>query len=295
MKAKANTTMKQKGFYQRTALALAVTIGSSSTAFAGDWQPMSSERLIKLPAPVIAKAVEQDFRQSALAQELDGSHSELGDLKSNIEQLTQQVANGPAGTKNDVQYELLTQKSAYLDEMGAYQAYRRQATETRLSVYQNLLKDLQKAQRRGSDPKVKALTKKQLASRTRMKANQALVDTSLFPALEGESSRYSKEYDSNMGKIEQLQAAIREHEANRAAMLDGETVSREAFVRSLLAEAETDLALLDQEDEMLGYMARLVALDAQALQMQVAYGGVDDAAAQTDPRKPRNMVDLFVN
>jgi hypothetical protein len=280
---------------RRSVLAVAIGISVSGFAFAGDWQPMSSERLIKLPAPVIAKAVEQDFQNSALAQDLDGSHSELGNIKSTLENLTQELGKVEGAAADGVKYELLTQKSAYLDEMTEYQSYRRQAAETRLSVYQNVLEDLQKAQRRGTDPEVKALTQKQLESRARMQASQSLVDTSLFPALEGESSRYSQEYDTNMDKIKQLQAAIREHEANRSAMLDGESVSREAFVRSLLAEAETDLALLDQEDEMLSYMARLVALDAQALQMAVAYGGVDGGTAKQDPRKPRNMVDLFVN
>lgn len=274
---------------------LAVAIaGFGQGALASDWQPIASERLIKLPAAVIAKALEQDFRESELAQELDGTDTSIGNIKSTLDTLTSSLAEAEGEARTGLQFEVLQTKSSYLDEMESYQQYRRQFVTTKLETYQKVLEEIQKQARLQNDPDVKALTQSQLASRQRLEANKALVTDDLFPAAMSETSRYSAEYDANMGKIKQLQAAIRQHDANRAAMVDGESVSRETFVRHLLAEAETDLALLDQEDEMLDYMARLVALDAQALQIQVAYGPETDDAARLDERKPRNMVDAFV-
>ena len=42
-------------------------------------------------------------------------------------------------------------------------------------------------------------------------------------------------------------------------------MSKPEYVRQLIANTESALALLVQEDQILGYMAKLVALDATAL------------------------------
>ncbi len=267
----------------------------ANTVIADDWQPLSSERLIRLPAPVMAKALEQDFRNSDLALSLDTSNDNLGDIRNELKQLSVNLGRAEAQEIIPARHDVLKKKSAYLDEMEKYQRYQRQVASTKVKIYEELLKDLQRNRRRANDPVSREVRAAQLASRARMKANRKRVDDNLFPATVNADSRYAQEYEGNLSKIKQLQVAIRNHQANRNASLDGEEVSREAFVRHLLAEAETDIALLDQEDEMLGYMARLVALDAQSLQMEVAYGEENQDVSMQSQRKPRNMVELFIN
>ncbi len=272
---------------------VSLTLGNS--VMANDWQPLSSERLIRLPAPVMAKALEQDFRNSDLATSLNVSNDSLGDIRNELTQLSKKLSRAEDREIIPARHDVLKKKSAYLDEMEKYQRYQRQAAETKIKIYEGLLKDLQRNRRRANDPVSREVRAAQLASRARMKANRKRVDDNLFPATVNADSRYAQEYEGNLSKIKQLQVAIRHHKSNNNATLDGEEVSREAFVRHLLAEAETDIALLDQEDEMLGYMARLVALDAQSLQMEVAYGEEVQDVSMQNQRKPRNMVDLFIN
>ena len=59
-----------------------------TSALANQWRPISSERLIKLPALVMAKALEQDFRDSDLATSLTTSQKSLGNIKVSLERLT---------------------------------------------------------------------------------------------------------------------------------------------------------------------------------------------------------------
>lgn len=57
---------------------------------------------------------------------------------------------------------------------------------------------------------------------------------------------------------------------NTAPTIDGEGVDKKTYLRHLLTETETELALLDQRDLVVGYMAKLVALDAMALSDEVS-------------------------
>ena len=70
--------------------------------------------------------------------------------------------------------------------------------------------------------------------------------------LPGGESKYAEQYGDNLARISELQAAINAHPANQAPIVGGETVTRETFVRHLISQAEAGLALLDQEEEMLG-------------------------------------------
>ena len=71
-------------------------------------------------------------------------------------------------------------------------------------------------------------------------------------------------------------------------------------MRQLIAENEAELAIVDQEGQVLGFMARLVSLDALALSDEVA--GQAFAAPDTDgdgtPDQPGDIttaVDLFTS
>ena len=45
--------------------------------------------------------------------------------------------------------------------------------------------------------------------------------------------------------------------------------SKADYLRHQIADTDTDLALVNQESQIVGYMAKLVALDAQALAEEV--------------------------
>ena len=77
-------------------------------------------------------------------------------------------------------------------------------------------------------------------------------------------------------------------------MLDGAEVSSEEYIRQLLHNASLHQSLLDQEALMLSYMARLVALDAQALKYQIAYGDKNDTTTSPKVAKASHAVDLFL-
>ena len=66
--------------------------------------------------------------------------------------------------------------------------------------------------------------------------------------------------------------------------VDGVIVTREAYLRSLTATAEQELALLDQGEEILGLLAGLLALDARELELEVELDIADAGGAALPPR-----------
>jgi hypothetical protein len=290
------------GTYKKllTAGVLALSVNFSFVPMShasNDWNPISSERLIKLPTNVMERAINHDFNQSHLASKLQSADSQLNVTQMDLAQLQGAIAQAQGEEKVELRHQYLEQKSSYIDQMEVRQTLRRDELKTRLNVYQGLLKNLQKDKRRAQDPVSLELIEQQDAARKRMESIASQVDDSLFDVASQEQSKYAKEYDQNLQKMKKLQLAIQQHEMSRdLGNGDGE-MTRESYIRSLMADAEADLALLNQEDEMLGYMARLVAMDAQALQIEITYGSMDSDAytSEVAATKPANMVDFFIN
>lgn len=83
---------------------------------------------------------------------------------------------------------------------------------------------------------------------------------------------------------------------NAAPVVDGRDLGKAEYLAHLIAEAESGLALLDQKDLVLAYMAKLVALDAMALADEVEtrpQGGATGAGRPPDLRDPSAAVGFF--
>ena len=105
----------------------------------------------------------------------------------------------------------------------------------------------------------------------------------------------SLNHGKNVGAIEKLMGRINEHKMNaQAETEDGRVLSREEQLRRMAGEVQAELALLDQEETILGYMAKLVALDAMALSEE----SLDAELADSDTpgsQGPAGAVSFFMS
>ena len=262
-----------------------------------DWKPITSEKLIKLPAGYLDRYVEQDFRQSTLARQINSAGTAMqGDLE-HIRSLREQVKDSSGEQKTELRHQLLVAKSNYLDALEQKQKLDRSALEKKAKVYQSVLRDMLKDKQRRQDPVTVELLAHQRAARERMQRSITVVDEILAGQPELKRSKYSQQYGENLARVEELKSAIANHMANAAPMIEGQDVSREEFVRYLLANVESERALLDQEQLMMGYMARLVALDAHALEQEVALGingEIDGPGNGTATKRLADATELFI-
>ena len=292
--------MKAKSLVHATALALAITAAlpaaHTQASTAAGWQPMSSESLVRLPPQFMDKSLEQNFRESSLFGEIDATGTQVRMEAQRMADLKSAVAQAAAEQKTDLSHQLLVSKSSYLKLMQDKLALDEQALETRTAVYEQVLDQLQRDRRYASDPVTADLVAKQQAARARMEKTVGEVESLLDQWQDERGSEYQAQYGNNLAQIERLKRAISNHAANAAPALDGREVTREEYVRHLLANAESERAILEQEKLMLTYMAKLVSLDAQALEQALMGGGFEFAQYdESDPNRPANAADLFIN
>lgn len=268
--------------------------GLSSFAVASDWQPEASERLIQLPANIIEKRVEQDFNASPMASRLADIESQMNDKTTRISALQQDLRNATGEMRINIKYEMVQQKSDYLDLLQESHTLRKQASMQKQSVYQDILQKYRSKQSKNQNPERVQLQQKQQNALSRMEKVMAQVDQNLMHVGFNETSPYADEYAVNVAKIDQLKQAIAKHKANASPTLNGAEVSSEEYLRQLLLDVSMHDSLLDQEGLMLSYMARIVALDAQELEYQIAYGEDGSASNNGAVAKAATAVDLFL-
>jgi hypothetical protein len=261
------------------------------------WSPVASERLMKLPADSLNRAIENDFARSSLA-------SRLGDVDEQIafKQMTLQDLKDAAGRAEEadlranLQYELLQEKRNYLQLVKEQQSLRKQHAQTKLRLFEKVLAK-QNRVKRAKTPAQKIFIANQKQARVRMERTVASVDTALLASTAVETSKYSSEYRKNLSAIQELTDAIKNHPMNRAPAIAGQQVTKEEYLRQLIAQAQGELAIVEQENLVLGHMAKLVSLDALALAEGIREEEAD--AMQTvdgsDAKSPADLVDVFTN
>ncbi|MBT6910663.1 MAG: hypothetical protein HOA21_05880, partial [Rhodospirillaceae bacterium] len=94
--------------------------------------------------------------------------------------------------------------------------------------------------------------------------------------------------------VEALVAAISSHPMNVRAQMAGQPATKADFIRQMLADTQAGVAILEQEQNIIGYMAKLVALDAMALSESVMDAELGDSDLPS-VSSPASAVKYFVN
>lgn len=268
---------------------------------ADSWQPQASEQLVKLPGDYLKKAVDNDYARSGLAAALTKTDRDIAAKRQSIEDLQGAVdrADNP-DTRIELQHQLLEAKRGFIELMKRQQDLRARRARTKMALYERLLAKLNR-KTGAATPQEKALIAEQTAARSRFEASAAKVDAALLRSSIAPESRYAREYAKNVAAIEKLADAVREHPMNQAPQIEGVPVSRGEYLRGLIAENQGELAVVGQQRTILGYMAKLVSLDALALSEKVGEGRTGNSVtARTDdaadaPDSLTGAVDLFVS
>lgn len=280
------------------ALALAMQAPSPARAQAGtEWSPQVSERLMKLPGDHLRRAVDSDFARSPLARrmaDLDDQIARKRDSLGDLQRASERASDPKA--RIELQHEFLDEKRNFLRLMQEKQDLRRQRAEKKLSLYEGLLDRMMRT-RRAETPQQAAIVANQTAARERFEASLSKVDTRLLQTAVTSESKYAAEYARNVHAVEQLVAAINAHPMNQAPVIDGQSVSREEYLRQLVSAAQGELAIVDQERSILGHMAKLVSLDALGLAEGIADSTGDTEIAAHAERNDAltSSIDLFTS
>lgn len=254
------------GLLAASALVAATVVPTAEAHAAGNaasWNPAVTEKLVKLPQNHLKKSLDRDFARSPLADAIANTEDEiklkvetLGDLRKAAEQ-----AEG--ALRVELRHQLLAEKRGYLNLVKQRQDLRRRHLDQRKKVYARILRKVLRTTGANS-AETQALVRQQQDAQARFERSAETVDMKVFATFDAPNSQYAREYARNLSAANALMQAINSHPMHQRA--DPETPEDKAtYLRRLVAESDAAMALVTQEDEILGYMAKLVALDAQAL------------------------------
>ncbi len=274
----------------------AVLVAGSSVALgAPAWKPQSSERLVKLPPSYLKKSIDHDFANSELGTAIRESEENISLKGTTLGDLQKAIDTADGDVRGELRHQFLNEKRNYLAMMSDRNDLRRKHLLTKRRLFNDMM-DRLSAEEGAMTPEKEELIELQNAAVERFDSSLQKADQMLFAAPELKESKYSKQYSQNSAAIEKLAASINNHRMTQSEISDsGLEMTREDHVRRMVADVQTELAVLEQEETILGYMAKLVALDAMAL----AEEGLDDELIDSDVSQvsltPADNVSFFLN
>lgn len=296
MKVLRNTFLSSMVLAAVLSTAITLSAGPAKASEDGaSWNPQSSERLVKLPARYLNKSLDQSFAGSTLGQALSQSEEDISLKSRTLKDLQQASAQSTGDLRMEMRHQFLAEKRAYLELMTARNDIRRQKLTTKVRVIEQTQAQLLQA-KAPDTPALRELIENQEAARQRFSSSLSKVDMTLFQSASAPESQYAAKYADNMVAVEQLMSRIANHKMNQTSGLEGEVLTKEEYLRQVVSDAQAELALIDQEDEILGYMAKLVALDAMALSEEAMDAEFADADPSLDiGASPSQTVQFFLN
>jgi len=287
---------KQMSFLALLALSTSQTVLANEEGFtstSAQWKPVASDKLIKLPANIIEKRIQKDFKASPMATRM----SELDIAMQNNVVIIKSIIDLMPELEGEIaqnqRFELLQYKSEYLDSLQESHQLHQSALDKKQTLYKTVLDKLRLQSGKISNNESYKIKQAQIVARQRMEKVIEDVDQSLLHLGAEKPSAYTNEYSKNLNQIQNLKMAINRHQANQSPQKDGVDITSEEYLRQLLMSVSTEQSLLDQEALMLSYMAKLVALDAQALEYEIAYGDEENAEMISEASKPSAATTLF--
>ena len=232
------------------------------------WKPQASEKLVKLPATTLKKSLDYDFARSALGQAIRDVDSEIGFKRMTLSDLQSAIEQSDGEVHMELRHQFLAEKRDYIELVSRKNDFRKRHLKTRLKTLERVVNGM--AEKKASlTPARLELVSRQEAARTRFSASMDKVDVKLLTVSAVPESKYAVDYAKNLTAIESLVYAIERHPMNAMPEFGDVAMSKQDYVRQMMADTQASMALLQQEENILGYMAKLVALDAMALSEEV--------------------------
>ena len=263
-----------------------------SPVLATEWRPVVTERLVRIPARHLERAIQRDYAASGLAGAIGEIEGRISAQRSAISDIEAAIEGTPDdAVVRELRHRLLREKRDLLAAFGERTDLDRSRLETKIRLMERLRKKHDR-RRSASQSAEESIDRHRTEARARLEAASAKVADALADSGRMPDSAYSEAYERNEAALDRLREAIAAHPMNRdGGAGDGDPASAIARV---LAESEAKLAVLSQEEAVIGHMARLLSLDAQsfAKEMEEMDGGTSDGGSANSVV---SVVDLFTN
>ena len=268
-------------------------ISSSANNDFGEWKPQIVEKMFILPPEHLNKVLNNDFNKSILAVNLRNTNNKI---KTNIEKIKDLNLLLPGKTDEEVmeiKHQIILHKRDYVKDMNDLLMIKKQRLNTKKTFFNKIVKNIKiKSFKNKSNNKF--FKNQNIALQRSQKLDfKILANTSINLS---KKSKYFNQYQINKDAVMQLQLAIEKHPMNTQDILSKNPKNKIEAVRNYLHNLDTEIAVLEMKEQMINYMAKIVALDAMNLAENVAFNlnkqGNEKSINFNDPV---NAIAVFTN
>jgi hypothetical protein len=269
------------------------TANSLAQSNVNGWKPQIVEKMYVLPPKHLNKVLNNDFNKSLLAINLQNTDNKI---KNRIEKISELNSLLPGSSKEEgleIQHQIIINKRDYIKDMNDLLIMKKQKLNTKKIFFKKIKKKF-----KGNSLKNKTtsnfLNNKSTAIQRSQKLDFKILENTSYNL--SKRSKYFKQYQINKDAVKNLKLAIEKHPMSNKNILYKDPLNKVEAINNYVHEIDTEIAVLEMKEQMINYMAKIVALDAMSLAEKVAFDDENNnKVVPTNFNDPVNVISVFTN
>jgi len=257
------------------------------------WKPQIVEKMYVLPPKHLNKVLNNDFNKSLLAINLQNTDNKI---KNRIEKISELNSLLPGSSKEEgleIQHQIIINKRDYIKDMNDLLIMKKEKLNTKKIFFEKIKKKF-----KGNSLKNKTtsnfLNNKSSAIQRSQKLDFKILENTSYNL--SKRSKYFKQYQINKDAVKKLKLAIEKHPMSSKNTLYKDPSNKVEAINNYVHEIDTEIAVLEMKEQMINYMAKIVALDAMSLAEKVAFDDENNnKVVPTNFNDPVNVISVFTN
>ena len=259
----------------------------------GDWKPQIVEKMYVLPPEHLNKVLNNDFNKSVLAVNLRNTDDKIKTKIKKIKQLNTLLPGKTSDETMEIKHQIIVKKRDYIKDMSNLLIMKKQRLNTKQTFFKKIVKNINNKSYENKS-KNKFVINKNTALKRSKKIDFKILESSTINF--SKKSKYFDQYQINKDAVTRLQLAIEKHPMNHQNILLTNPKNKIEAVRNYLHNLDTEIAVLEMKEQMINYMAKIVALDAMSLAENLALSvNEQNNYKAINFNDPVNAISVFTN
>ena len=269
------------------------SVASFANNSLGEWKPQIVEKMYLLPPKHLNKVLNNDFNKSILALNLQTADNKIKDRIEKISELNSMLKGASKNEALEIKHQIIINKRDYIKDMSNLLTMQRQKLDTKKSFFQKIQKNIRNTSLNRKTNSEFLNNKKNALKRAESIDFKILDSTSHSLS---KTSKYFKQYQLNKNAVKKLKLAIEKHPMSNKNILSKDPKNKMEAVKNYVHNIDTEISVLEMKEEMINYMAKIVALDAMSLAEEVAFDSQNqNEIVSTNFNDPVNVISVFAN
>ena len=256
-----------------------------------DWKPQIVEKMYVLPPQHLNKVLNNDFNKSILALNLQNKDNKVKNKIDKINELNSLLPRASQEENLEIKHQIIINKRDYIKDMNDLLEMKKKKLVTKKNIFNKIKKRINLKSLNSKHNNAFLENRKDAIKRAQKLDFKILESTSYNTS---KKSKYFEKYQINKNAINALKLAIEKHPMNNQNILSKDPKNKMEALRSYIHNIQTEIAVLEMKEQIINYMAKIVALDAMQLAEKVSKINENDINTnRKNINDPTNVINIF--